>query len=173
MTTFKLNIGDWSRDGHNQSETFFVESNKDFDDVCKAYRKAKKKLPDILCPENFMNEYEDHGFSEEVYEAALKAGHDMLEGYKYDPKYADSKYNDGPPTLGWRDRDTYDRYESGELFKYPDWDANRMAEYTIWFMMRGDPDLKLSLKKDAKMPEFPGYAEGGSIGQIGYGLFGA
>lgn len=170
-TTFKLNIGDWSRDGHSQNKVYVVTSNKSFEDTVKAYRKAKEKLPDCICPENFMNEYEDHGFSEEVYNAALKAGFDMLEGYRYDPKYA--KYNNGPPVEGWRDRDTYERFVSGELFKYPDWGSEGMAEYVLWFMMQGDEDLKVEIgKKENKIPEFPGYVEGPHIGQIGYGLFG-
>lgn len=39
---FKVNIGDWSGDGHSQNEQFIIESNHSVDELQKAYKKSCK-----------------------------------------------------------------------------------------------------------------------------------
>ncbi len=41
-TKFKVVIGDWSKDGHNQSEQYLFECNASIPDVKNAYKKAVK-----------------------------------------------------------------------------------------------------------------------------------
>lgn len=72
-TTFRIDIGDWSGDGHGQSESYIVDANKSIEEVREAYFKACKNLPDILCPENFCDGYEESEVPEDVIEAAIKA----------------------------------------------------------------------------------------------------
>ena len=72
--TFVFNLGDLSGDGHNKREQFVASAVVPIEDVRKAYFAAKKKLGEDLCPECFMNEFEDREVSIEVLQAIEKAG---------------------------------------------------------------------------------------------------
>ena len=44
MNQFVLPIGDWSKDGHNESENFTVNVNKTKEELIKAYYQSTKRL---------------------------------------------------------------------------------------------------------------------------------
>lgn len=43
MSKVKLSIGDWSQDGHNQSEDFVYEVNKTVSEIRQGYKDSCKK----------------------------------------------------------------------------------------------------------------------------------
>lgn len=64
---FMVTVGDWSRDGHNQFDTYVVYSNKPQEKVMEAYSKGCEKLGFDLIKE-YCCEYEDNKIPEEIYE---------------------------------------------------------------------------------------------------------
>ena len=149
---FKLDIGDWSDDGHGKKETFLVKSSHGIEDVREAYFKASRDLPDCICPENFVSKYEDTSISRKVYDTAKKHGYDLF--------------------CHWGDESPSDPTE--EDLQYPQITDRGMAEYTLWFISRGNEEIKLEIEKDIETPTFAFYgadSKNRSIGFIGYGLF--
>jgi hypothetical protein len=144
MTTefkFRIDIGDWSGDGHGKCDHFMVSSNKPTKDVREAYFAAKEKLPDTLCPESFVSDYEDYTVPDEVVEAGERAGCELLAALKNQ--------------------------------EYQDFHTSDMADYVLWFLKQGDPELQLKRIEDSDSLAFYGEDEKGRhIGFIGYGLLG-
>jgi len=64
MNKFKLPIGDWSKDGHNQCDFFVVNSNVEFDVIVTAYMAMDEeyKLSDQC------SEYENYKLTEQFME---------------------------------------------------------------------------------------------------------
>lgn len=156
MTVITFQIGDWSGDGHGRCDDYQVTSNKPVKEVREAYFKALKKFPKCMSPENFMEEYEDYSLPKETYKAALEHGYDLLEGFKE---------ND----------DFKERFDSGELLEYPDVGTQELLQYTLWFVMQGDPELQLKFDPERAPDTFAFYGsdeKGRHIGFIGYGLLG-
>jgi len=60
---FKLEIGDWSKDGHSQSEEYLIQSNVDVKELREIYFKTKKF--NELSLEDICDDYEDNSISEE------------------------------------------------------------------------------------------------------------
>lgn len=145
---FEIKIGDWSGDGHGQCDSYRVQSNKPVKDAREAYFVAKDKLPPHLCPENFLNKYEDVSLPSNVYEDAKTLGFDFF-----------SDWDDDETPLS-------DRLE------YPQIYSEKMCQYVLWFMKQGDPDLELSIVPNVNTLSFYGFDEKNRhIGFIGYGLF--
>lgn len=147
---FRIRIGDWSGDGHGMQEPHIVESNKDsIEEIREAYFAAREKLPNCLCPENFMCDFEDGSLPRETYEEARARGYDLL-----------------------KDRDPSAWVDEAEMLEYPDFGAEEMAEYVLWFIKQGDPSIELKLASDSVQDlSFYGSDEKGRhIGFIGYGL---
>lgn len=145
MHRFNLSIGDWSGDGHGQQDVYLIESNKPVQEVREAYFRAKKKLQGCLCPENFMKKHGDSSLPVETYEAAKALGYDLLKGFEE---------------------------ITDETFEYPDIGTGGMADYTLWFIKQGDPELELT-RVEVDTFAFYGYDEQKRhIGFIGYALLG-
>lgn len=72
---FRIAVGDYSNDGHGKCEYFTASSDLPIEDVREAYYKAKEILPDIICPEEFLNQYEESEISKDVIDALKKAGY--------------------------------------------------------------------------------------------------
>ncbi len=142
-----LELGDWSGDGHGHHQTINIESNKDVGAAQKAYQKVKKELSQQLCPEKICSEYQEHKISNDVIEAARKLGFDFQEGYDEEQR---AEHN-----------------EDGGLYL----DLEKLADYTLWFIKRGDPEIELKITPREEMPSFNRYARP-HISFIGYGLFG-
>lgn len=60
---FKLQLGDWSKDGHSQSEEYLIQSNVDVKELREIYFKTKRF--NELSLEDICNDYEDCKISEE------------------------------------------------------------------------------------------------------------
>jgi hypothetical protein len=69
---FKIQIGDWSGDGHGKHEDFIFTSNKPIEAVREAYFVAKRKISKV-CPENYCSDYGDGDLTEDV-RAMLRNG---------------------------------------------------------------------------------------------------
>jgi len=75
----ELIVGDWSGDGHNQSEKFCIESSVDKDTLNLAYKKGVKAIGiDIT---SFCEEYEDNKIPKDVFNQFLELK--FFEGEKY------------------------------------------------------------------------------------------
>ncbi len=68
-----LTLGDWSHDGHSQTEVITVKCNVDKKDLEKAYKKGTKKVGFDLT-EDVCADYEDGSVSDEVIEKLRDAG---------------------------------------------------------------------------------------------------
>lgn len=69
---YKIELGDWSGDGHSITRTFRVEANYDFEDLQANYLKNTEKYGfgiDDLAPD-----YDDNSFPTEWYEAIVADG---------------------------------------------------------------------------------------------------
>lgn len=74
MNTIRLSIGDWSRDGHNQSEDVYIETNLTLDELKEAYDRGSEKLGFNLI-EDYCAEYQDSTipiYIADIIEAKLK-----------------------------------------------------------------------------------------------------
>jgi hypothetical protein len=73
----RIQIGDWSGDGHGKCDDFFFDSNLSQEEVREAYFAAKKKYPK-LSPESFCSDYEDSTVPESLVENAKVAGFEIF-----------------------------------------------------------------------------------------------
>jgi hypothetical protein len=81
--TIALILGDWSQDGHKQTETVSIKSNLSSDEIMHAYEKASKSLGF-----NFINEvasdYEDNCLERDKLKALMNHGLSLKKMLKYD-----------------------------------------------------------------------------------------
>lgn len=82
MNRIKLVIGDWSRDGHEKSETFVIESNLTKKEIEKAFKKGTKLINIDFT--KYCEEYEDSSIPMEVASDLFKLGFDMNSIDDYD-----------------------------------------------------------------------------------------
>lgn len=68
--TYKIPIGDWSRDGHGQCDYYTITSNKNADALRVAYNTMADLSPE-LAPDSFCKGYQD-GLVPEHVQAKLK-----------------------------------------------------------------------------------------------------
>lgn len=89
MNTINLVLGDWSGDGHNQTETITIYSNYTKEKLQEIYAKGWHKvgfdLTAVVC-----DEYEDNNISREAFDKLVQAGLTLedLELTEYDMKAA-------------------------------------------------------------------------------------
>lgn len=77
-----LETGDWSRDGHNQSEVVTIQSNLTQTELVAAYKKGAKKLKVDLI-KNVCKEYDDHTMPRDLYNKILElAAPELVPNYK-------------------------------------------------------------------------------------------
>lgn len=75
---FQIPVGDWSDDGHGKCDYCTASSFKTFEDVCRAYEKAKEKFKDDdFSPESFCNEFEDSSIPDEFIGLMKQNGFDV------------------------------------------------------------------------------------------------
>lgn len=138
---FQIPIGDWSNDGHGKCEYFTASSFKTFEDVCKAYEKAKEKFKDDnFSPESFCDEYESAAVDPNTFQLMKKHG-----------------------------------FIKGDIDDLEDFYIDEMADFVVWFLNQGDPELNVKLdNKPVPCLNNWQYAEivkGKTLGQFGYGMF--
>ena len=83
---YKIEIGDWSGDGHGKSEVVIFESNIDYKDIIEAYRKACK-LSGVALHEDedtakctvLCSEYEQYYVPHDAFEKLQTIGINLME----------------------------------------------------------------------------------------------
>ena len=85
--SYSLVIGDYSNDGHNQSDLYSFKCTHKDNEIYKAYKKACKKSGVKL--ENILEEYEDSSISETTMESltAIGVNLDSLDVELYEGQY--------------------------------------------------------------------------------------
>lgn len=115
---YRITTGDWSQDGHNQTDDFYIISNKAYEDLQLAWGKAKEACPQ-LDPKDMCYEFEDHRIPAEVEEWLV---HEHVGFY--------NKWTE--PDQGGDDFANFTCPQS-------------LVEYMFLFMQIGDPDLDLKV----------------------------
>lgn len=143
---FKIHIGDWSKDGHNQSESFIIESTKPNNEVQQAFKDAGTKIGVIsegAYPRFLIaDEYEDYRLPNNYAEALTDAGVEI----------DDLVYNDGTD-------------------KEPDYMFEEPHALAVLIMRIAQTELQFEFKfVDDEVPNFNGYW-GDLNMSFGYGLF--
>lgn len=159
MNIFRLPIGDWSDDGHGQTQDYLIKSNKTVQEIRELYFQACDKLgfsldgsykKSDLSP---MADYEDYIFKEETLNALLDFGvkideelvNNLREIYKTDPDEWDNIVN-----------------------------TEELCKIVLEFIKTQDSELILEIipEPEAPMFQFYGYDDKKRhIGYFGYGLF--
>lgn len=153
MYKFRLPIGDWSRDGHNECIDYYVSSNKQIDEV----REAHFKIQEItgIEIEEVVGTYDESWIEPEDVRKLIDLGF-----YDYMSKFEDYSYiKEHAESLNDDEKD----YEV---------DSEIMVNLWIFLLCKVDPELELKLEEPTEMLPFYGRDEKGRhIGQVGYGLF--
>lgn len=143
MHRFKINIGDWSNDGHNQYRTYIIESTKPNAEVQQAFNAAGTKIG-VISEERFLiaDEYEDYRLPNNYASALTDAGVEI----------DDLVYNDGTDE------------EPDYMFEDP-------QSLAILVMRIAQTELQFEFKfVDDTVPHFNGFW-GDLNMSIGYGIF--
>jgi hypothetical protein len=83
--TFKMPIGDWSADGHNEVIYYRVESNKPVEEVREIHFKIKSELGIDI--EGFANEYEDSTIPLVIVDKLIDLGVSVDDDLEYVSRY--------------------------------------------------------------------------------------
>ena len=144
--TFKINIGDYSDDGHGKNKVVIVNSTKSVKDVLNAFISSGRKLgvvEDTVYPEFLIAQnYEDTSLSNEYSEALRAAG----------IEFEDITFNDA-------DEDEEPQYHI---------DGVHAIVHLVMRIAQKELDFEYQID-DRTIPSFNGYDGAGP--QIGYGLF--
>ncbi len=69
MMFYEFVVGDWSYDGHNQTDNVFMKSKaSSSDQIKKAFKKGSKKIFGFDVTEKYCSEYEENYIPKEVLE---------------------------------------------------------------------------------------------------------
>ena len=159
---FKIPIGDWSKDGHNQCEIFDIEANHPVEEIRQAY-KDSCKLTGISFNHNqdytglnlpydhpesedrqICTEYESGNISKLAEDILRKHGLDVRDGYDYYEKHQDEEVNiDG---------------------------CEHFIEILMKFIKLSLPDMEYKIVKN-DVPFLNGFWNKDLNVQFGYGLF--
>lgn len=142
---FYINIGDWSEDGHSQSDQFLMESNYSVSELQEAYKKSCEKTGikiHELCSEYGKNEVEPEIVHKlvKVFGCPLNLcfGEDELDEENDEPFYITS--------------------------------PEQMLELIIWFVKLSMPEDCTVQRTDEGIPHFNGFW--GDLNEsFGYGLY--
>lgn len=134
MNLFTIDIGS-RHSGHQQHRSILIKSNKPFDLVKKAYKKAYFEQNDAICPENMCHEYQDRSISPEAWEKIKKAG------------ITSKDLGVDEEGFGWFEEKLKMSFEDPEMFAY----------YILWFIKLGDPELELEMLEPPRLDGSFGY----------------
>lgn len=84
--TYKIIVGDWSGDGHDQTESFLIETNASAGKIRDAYKKAEFSLTDAFAEDG------DNLLSEDELEQLKDNGID-LDKVCYEDRYGQALFN--------------------------------------------------------------------------------
>ena len=154
MNKMYLVLGDWSEDGHNQSDKILVEVNKTVEEVQNAY-KASCKLTGIS-----FNNGEDYTESGRNYKSAGR--------FHVAVEYEDSKLT--PDVL-----DVLEKFkchkEIVENYNEEAYEGNYIALW-FWFVSLSLPNLNYKILNEGDgIPCINGYWDKNLNAGLGYGLY--
>ena len=148
-TMMKVNIGDWSKDGHNQCDEFIIECNISIEDARQAYMSTCEALGVALHDDHtgkyehvLFSEYEDNSISKEVMDKLKEAG--LKPNEMFDDLLSDDL------------EETY--------IECP----NECLKLLMWYINRAIPHFEW---KHINPPNFNGFWDNEFNHRIGYGLF--
>jgi len=72
MNKIRLTVGDWSGDGHSQTETIYILCSLDRTELCSAYKKGMEIVG--IDVEHICQDYEDNRFDKEEAKELLEKG---------------------------------------------------------------------------------------------------
>lgn len=78
MKTIELVLGDWSDDGHGKTESFYIKTEEDIDDINSAYKKGSEIIGFWL-DEEVCYEYENNVMEDDVFEKLEASGFPLLQ----------------------------------------------------------------------------------------------
>lgn len=143
---FQLIIGDWSQDGHNQTERVIVKANKEPSEIIESYRVIERKSGISLdkntskgCSQ-ILGEYEESNIDPESIKKLKDAGVEIPDG--------DDEDN-----------------EDGSVWMDPE----RVVQLFMNMAKAHIPDLEYKILQD-EIPTINGFWKK-ELGGIGYGLF--
>lgn len=146
MFKFEIEIGDWSKDGHEKSVSYTLESNKDIDYIRKAFlnsaRWALKEGKEIFDPQKWCYEYRDNTITVGHYDDLIKQFPALEENEGAFP------FDDETFTL----------------------DTEFMLVWTVEFIKMLDPSITIEVSEPLPQLHFYGQNAGEHIESIGYGL---
>lgn len=161
-TLFKVPVGDWSKDGHNQSIDYYVYCNYPVEQMRQAYKDTCKKIGlqmnhsdnytgltnlKFRDPRCLLAEYEEPSISEEYVEILLEHGFDFARV-------------DG-------ERDDDDNYILQEAY----FDSEGVLDLFMWFVSYSMPGDFVWEEYKIEAEPIVGYWCDGLNHQIGYGVF--
>ena len=80
MYTFQYTVGDWSNDGHGQTDVFFLKSSETAQDLNAAFKAGVKVIGHDVT--SMCDGYEDNTIPEEVAQAFIDVGVEFDEPYE-------------------------------------------------------------------------------------------
>lgn len=156
MNKYKIVLGDWSHDGHNQSENFLFKTNYTQEQIQEAYRESCRKTGLQFHHKQWKEDYSD--------------GTPLFT--EYEEYWVSKEVHDGLVGLGIPeeiDLVTYDDEEDEEA-NYQCDGSDHLVLIILWFISLSLPeDFKYEIIKD-DVPSINGWW-GKLNHQFGYGLF--
>lgn len=146
---WRLPVGDWSGDGHENCVYYPCSSALPLNDVREAYFTTKENLPEHLCPENICSKYDEN-------QIAILIHADIFNRSKIDL--------------------AEDPSENGEYVEPTiEVETDAFVDYIVWFINQGNPDVDVrrELSELDDMLPFYGFdSQERHISFMGYGLLG-
>lgn len=146
MPNVEFVIGDWSRDGHNQSESFVYECNLTRSQIINAYNRGAKLIGFDLVSD-VADDYKDNRISWENLQKLRAAGFKSELDCELTPEEAERE-----------NTSKYYTYESGAYL-----DVESFMEIYLFFVRTGDSSFEYKLAVQ----------DNNDIKIGGYGLFGS
>jgi len=125
--SWRIVVGDWSRDGHNESEFIRFKSTHDRKDIIKGYKKAHSDADGGICsdsPDDMLSSYGDSTLSSESLEKLAKIGlttEVLVESGNFEGDEGDALYLcEGPQSVAYLflEMTRYGLAKLGEEFEY-------------------------------------------------------
>lgn len=172
MNQFKINIGDWSNDGHGETKSYLVSTSKTVEDAREAHFKIKEVTGIDI--HSLANEYEEDKIKPEDFYLLLQVP-GFKENFKEDLEVFDFSEEKEMLLKAFFDDEEIedldlDMHNELEFQAYPKF----MAKLWIFLLNVVDEGLEIKLIEEPKTPSLNFYGfdkEGRHIDFVGYGTF--
>lgn len=152
--TFRLVFGDWSDDGHKQSEEFVIQSNRTVAECQEAYRASCK-----------LTGFQLHGSGDDNF-TGLEYTYENEEDYELCNNYEKAR-----PSQRIIDIMTEHKYpKAGQLSTEEGIYIDELKDILLWFIGLSLPGFEWKIVPPTKIPTFNGYFGPLNI-SIGYACY--